>query len=185
MVRCDEPVARPKALYKPVFIETKSDDQVFANGVSFKSRVLKVNLENTYRVFPFVATCGTELSQWAQALHDTLDRFFAETIKNLALITAIKHLDADIRERFHTGNISQMTPGSLKDWPIEEQRPLFTILGDIEKAIGVQLMDSLMMNPTQSVSGIIFPTEVNFESCQLCPRKKCPGRRAPSRGRVT
>ena len=71
-----------------------------------------------------------------------------------------------------------MTPGSLEDWPISEQRPLFEILGDIQDAIGVQLKDSLMMSPVQSVSGIIFPTEATFESCQLCPRENCPGRRA-------
>jgi hypothetical protein len=39
-------------------------------------------------------------------------------------------------------------------------------------------MDSLMMDPVQSISGIIFPTETSFESCQLCPRENCPGRRA-------
>jgi hypothetical protein len=28
------------------------------------------------------------------------------------------------------------------------------------------------------VSGIRFPTTESFESCQLCPRAGCPGRRA-------
>ena len=71
-----------------------------------------------------------------------------------------------------------MTPGSLKDWPLTEQRPLFKLLGDVEGEIGVRLMDSLMMYPKQSASGIIFPTEVRYENCQLCPMENCPGRRA-------
>ena len=28
------------------------------------------------------------------------------------------------------------------------------------------------------MSGIYFPTEVPFISCQLCDRKNCPGRKA-------
>jgi hypothetical protein len=31
----------------------------------------------------------------------------------------------------------------------------------------------------QVVSGILFPTEETFASCQLCPREDCPNRRAP------
>jgi hypothetical protein len=42
----------------------------------------------------------------------------------------------------------------------------------------VTLTDSFLMVPTKSVSGIVFPTEVSFESCRLCPRSDCPGRRA-------
>ncbi len=35
------------------------------------------------------------------------------------------------------------------------------------------------MVPTKSVSGILFPAEESFASCQLCPRENCPNRRAP------
>jgi len=34
------------------------------------------------------------------------------------------------------------------------------------------------MIPAKSISGIYFPTEVPFFSCQLCDRKDCPGRKA-------
>jgi len=34
------------------------------------------------------------------------------------------------------------------------------------------------MIPNKTTSGIRFPTEERFESCQLCPRETCPGRRA-------
>ena len=45
--------------------------------------------------------------------------------------------------------------------------------------IGVTLSESFLMIPIKSVSGILFPKEIRFESCQLCPREKCAGRRAP------
>ena len=95
------------------------------------------------------------------------------------LNSAVSFLERYIAEHHNTGNLSIMTPGSLKDWPIEEQRPLFTILGDTVNTIGVHVTESLVMFPTHSISGIMFPTEIRFESCQLCPRKKCSGRRAP------
>ena len=45
--------------------------------------------------------------------------------------------------------------------------------------LGVRLTDSLLMIPSKSVSGIRFPTEQTFASCQLCPRAGCPSRQAP------
>jgi hypothetical protein len=36
----------------------------------------------------------------------------------------------------------------------------------------------MLMIPVKSVSGIFFPTEIKFESCQLCPVARCTGRRA-------
>jgi len=49
----------------------------------------------------------------------------------------------------------------------------------VKDLIGVELTDSFLMIPNESVSGIYFPAEVRFETCQLCPREICPGRRAP------
>ena len=72
-----------------------------------------------------------------------------------------------------------MNPGSLADWPLEQQAELFEVLGDVRGAVGVELTESCLMIPIKSVSGIRFSTEVQFENCQLCPRDVCPGRRAP------
>jgi hypothetical protein len=79
-----------------------------------------------------------------------------------------------------------MNPGSgdARLWPIGQQRPLFELLGDVEAAIGVRLTPSFLMVPNKSVSGILFPTEVRFESCQLCTRENCPRRRAPYSGEL-
>ena len=72
-----------------------------------------------------------------------------------------------------------MNPGSLEDWPIQQQTQVFELLGDPLRDVGVRLTDSFLMVPIKSVSGIRYPTETSFESCQLCPREKCTGRRAP------
>jgi hypothetical protein len=74
-----------------------------------------------------------------------------------------------------------MNPGSgdANVWPIEQQKELFSLFGDVENLIGVRLTDSFLMVPNKSVSGICFPTEINFQSCQLCHRMNCNGRKAP------
>jgi hypothetical protein len=172
-------VGRPKAMYRVGFIEERTADTVVIDGVLFTSRVLGVNLEHAHRVFLYSATCGTELAAWAQTLDDLLERYWADAIQESALRAAGRALHRHMVESYHLGRTATMAPGSLGDWPLSQQRPLFACLGDVRRAIGVELTDSLLMVPAKSVSGIRFPTEESFESCQLCPRENCPGRRAP------
>ena len=72
-----------------------------------------------------------------------------------------------------------MGSGDATVWPIEQQRQLFALLGDVKSAIGVRLTDSCLMVPNKTVSGIRFPTEKDFRACQVCHRKECPNRSAP------
>jgi hypothetical protein len=107
-----------------------------------------------------------------------MEHYYLDVIGNIALTRARSFLADHLRSRFAIEGISYMSPGSLDDWPLEEQRPLFTILGDVTSSIGVTLNESLLMIPKKSLSGIFFPTEITFHSCQLCPRESCIGRRA-------
>ena len=171
-------IGRPKAMYKIAYIEAKEDEAVIVDGVRLTSRVLRVNLDQAHRVFPFVATCGRELHDWASDKEDLLEEFWAGAIMEMALNAAYEAVVADL-ESFQLGTTATMNPGSLQDWPMSEQRQLFTLLGDPREAIGVELTDSFLMVPIKSISGLHFPTEVRFQNCQLCPREGCPGRRAP------
>ncbi len=172
-------IGRPKASYKVAFIESRGNDRVIIDGMMLTSRVLRVNLEKAHRVFPFVATCGIELEEWSVSIDDMLERYWADVIKEMALRVALKHLNEHLIDHFQPGKISRMNPGSLPDWPLPEQQQLFALLGGGPASIGIKLTDSFLMIPIKSVSGIWFPTEESFESCRLCPREKCPGRRAP------
>jgi len=172
-------IGNPKAIYRLAFIDEKGEDLIVIEGVRFESHVLRVNLDQAQRVFPYVVTCGMELEIWANGIEDILHRFWAETIKEMVLRYAYTRMEEDMNERYRPGRLSRMSPGSLADWPLKEQRPLFRVLGNTEETIGVRLNESLLMIPTKSVSGLRFPTEESFESCQLCPREICPNRRAP------
>ena len=171
-------VGKPKAMYKMAFIEDRGDDYIIVDGVKLTSRVLRVNVEQVHRLFPYVATCGAELDEWEKSLDDLLERYWADAIKAMALNAASRYLDRHMTDQYPLEKSARMNPGSLADWPLREQRPLFALLGNPQQAIGVQLTDSFLMIPNKSVSGIRFPTESSFENCQLCPRESCPGRRA-------
>lgn len=172
-------LTRPKAAYRISYIESKDDDAVVIEGVAFHSRVLRVNLDVAHHVFVYLATCGRELDAWAHELDDALYQYWADVIKEAALHAAIQALNAHVDATHAPGRTTVMNPGSLADWPIRQQRPLFSLLGDLAPQIGVTLTDSYLMVPNKTVSGFRFPIEEDFASCELCPREGCPGRRAP------
>lgn len=169
----------PKAVYRISYPEQRTKDTIVIEGITLKSRVLSVNLENVHRVFLYVVTCGKELEAWSKTYTDPLLAYFADYVKAAALSSAMKFFSDYIKETYRLSKFSKMAPGSLKDWPIEQQKPFFEIMGKVKETAGVVLTGSFLMLPSKSVSGIIFPTETTFESCMLCPREKCIGRRAP------
>jgi hypothetical protein len=140
---------------------------------------LQVNLEGVYRVVVYAATCGMELEHWSRQIGDMLAEYWADNIKLAALGAAMQAMNHHIGETLLPGPASTMNPGSLADWPLTEQRPLFELLGHPQTTVGIELTESCLMIPNKSVTGLRFPTDMRFENCQLCPRENCPGRRAP------
>jgi hypothetical protein len=169
-------IAVPRYVYRQAFVTAKGDEYVLINDVRFESRVIRVNLDKAERTFPFVCTCGMELEDWGAKVDDWLMGFWVEGIKEAALRFALDAFFTHLETSYKLGHVSTMSPGSLENWPISQQQPLFQLL---EFPGEVRLTDSLLMVPTKSVSGIVFPTDANFQSCQLCPRENCPNRRAP------
>jgi len=178
-LRQAEAVARPKALFRAAGFELKGYDQIEIEGVGFKSRVLRVNLEKASRAFPFVATCGVELEDWASAQTDAARQSWARIVTGLALGFALKSLEDHLARHYHPGRLGRMKPGSIPDWPLEQQQPLFAVLGDVKGSVGVELRPDFFMRPLMTTSGICFPDPEGFECCLLCLRGDCPGRVRP------
>ncbi|MCU0560372.1 MAG: hypothetical protein MUD16_09290 [Desulfobacterales bacterium] len=169
---------KPAAAFRAGYVDQKRAEGVVVDGVAFTSRVLRRNLDTVGRVFPFVLTLGREMDGRIDASGDMLEKYLLEEIANLALREARGRFEAHLRSAFALEKISCMAPGSLEDWPIEQQRPLFGLLPGVEAALGVRLTESFLMLPRKSISGIYFPSEATFFSCQLCPRERCDGRKA-------
>jgi hypothetical protein len=157
------------------------DDRPQDGRARFVSKVLRANLDEVERVFPYVATCGRELDAIPIATDDIFAQFCRDTIKEMALHASITHLVEHLKESYAVEALVSMNPGSgdINVWPIVQQKELFAFFGDVEESIGVVLTDSCLMIPNKSVSGLLYPSEDGFQSCQLCHRERCPGRRAP------
>jgi len=171
--------ARPKAAVKLLDITNLGEDKVTAHNITFNSRVLSVNLKDSPNMAVFAATCGTELDEWSRQFDGYLEQYWADTIMFLALGFAIKAAEGIIKKTLDTETDSTMNPGSLEDWPITEQKKLFSLLKDETAAIGVRLNESCLMMPLKSISGLSYASGEILHNCALCPRRDCPGRRAP------
>ena len=174
-------IGKPKAAYTESFVVRRDGDTVQIDDHSFESRTLAHNLESVERVFPLIATCGHEMDDGSQAKGDMLKELWWDLIKTRLLGAANKALNARLHHAFRLGKTATMRPGSgdASIWPIEQQEGLFAILGDVEQEIGVELTDSFLMKPNKTTSGLLFPTETDFRSCEVCHREDCPSRHAP------
>jgi hypothetical protein len=179
LVEAARPLIAGRAAFRLCYVDERHDDSVIIDRIQFTSKVLRKNLADIGRVFPFVVTIGSELEERGRGCGDLLQQFSLDVIANVALAEVRQHLQEILCARLALTGMSFMSPGSLTDWPIEQQRQLFALLGDVQKAIGVRLTDSLLMLPSKSLSGVFFPTEVPFLSCKLCPRRNCESRKAP------
>jgi hypothetical protein len=168
-----------RAVYEVSYTGAKGEETVEVAGVTFRSRILRRNLDRAQKVFPFIMTAGSALEAAASASGDLLRQYYLEEMANIALENGAAWLAERLKTRYGFPELASMDPGSLEDWPITEQPKLFSIFGDTERLIGVRLTDSMLMLPRKSISGIFFPSEEGFTSCQLCERAACPARRTP------
>jgi len=178
MVKEAEGLANPLAMYREVYITEKNDDYIVIDNLKLNSKILRKNIGEVNRVFIYVITVGKEIENWAQKKKGILESFWADEIQKVILNSAVNYVYNKLDRLVGSEIVSEMNPGSLVDWPIEEQVKVFSLLGDVEGEIGLKLTDSFLMLPAKSISGIKFPTESKFKNCQLCQRDNCPGRRA-------
>jgi hypothetical protein len=171
LIESARPLAHPRALYRTATVQQRDADAVVIAASDQPSAPVRFESR----------ACGRELDSIPLRASDIFGQFCRDTIKEMALWAALVHLHEHLTETYGAQRLATMNPGSGEAavWPIEQQRELFGFLGDVETAIGVTLSESCLMVPNKSVSGIFYPSESGFESCQLCRRDPCPERRAP------
>lgn len=172
------PLMKPVIYYGRAKIEDNDGHNVKIGGQVFTSRVLSVNLKNCEEVYPYVMTSGREAYEFGEAQDDFLMKYWAEQICEMALRRSSASGMKLITERLGYKNLYAMNPGSLENWPISQQKPLFDLLGNVFESCGVVLTPSYLMQPVKSGSGILFASEEHYANCMLCPRIGCPSRRA-------
>ena len=177
------PLIDLKVVHDVAYLGSKGEGSIEVDApgaarVVFESRILRRNLDQAQKIFPYIMTVGPDLERAAGSSGDLLRQYYLEELANIVLEDGLSRLSKRLQERWRLPGLSNMNPGSLEDWPIEEQGPLFSLLSGVESAIEVRLTDSFLMLPRKSISGIYFPSAVTFRSCQLCPREHCDSRKA-------
>ncbi|UCG26701.1 MAG: hypothetical protein JSV24_06885 [Bacteroidales bacterium] len=174
-------LANPKAVYRELFIDSRGEETVTMGDVTFTSCILRSNLDRVERVFPYIVTCGRELDQVGVPENDLLLRFWLEEIRAMILESSHTWLINFLERKYSLGKTARMSPGSgdVNVWRIEQQKELFSLFGDVKDCIGVELTESCLMIPIKSISGFLYQTSVEFQSCMVCHRENCKKRIAP------
>ena len=173
-------VTLPKLMLTKMPVEHVDESHVRLNGVLFQSKLLTENLREAAHVYGMVATCGTEIAEWAEQIDDPLLRYYADEVMietvGIAAAFAVKKVAA--LEAADVDFVRNTSPGSCVDWPIFNQEGLFQAIGDVTGRISVVLSDSYLMLPLKSVSGVYYISPHSYTDCMYCSRTNCPNRRA-------
>jgi len=182
-------IAKPKYVYCIAALEEKGNNFIIVEGRRFESKLIRKNLDQAHRIIAYVATCGVEIEEWSLQFTDLTEQFWADELKLLILHQCYGNLNKTIKSTyFPAQDLSHMSPGSLADWPLSGQIPLFELIGTVTEDIGVTLTESLFMLPSKTVSGFYFSSASNafeghYENCKFCPMPNCPGRRMDYSGK--
>ncbi len=98
LVAIAQPLISARAAFKVSYIEEKLEDAVIVDGIRFESRVLRKNLEDLGRVFPYVVTIGNGLENRASVTADLLQKYYLDAIGNIALRKAREQLQAHLSD---------------------------------------------------------------------------------------
>ncbi len=162
----------PKAIIKWAGVDRVEGDETTIDGVTFRSRIVAEKLRGLHRVFLSVVTAGDGLERSGAFEGD----LFLNTYNVALLMHASRYMTRYMQEKFGFDGSSTLNPGSLPDWPIGNNHPLFEVIGNVAE-IGVSLNEAGYIKPWNSGSHIHFPGG-GFVSCSLCRRYDCVGRRA-------
>jgi hypothetical protein len=172
-------LSKPCAIYKSSRVSEKTRDSLKIEETEFRNSLLNINLGSVDRVFPYVVTCGNKIDSRLIPRSDCGLSYCLAVIKEMILDETSNYLQTIITHRFSLDYLWQLKPGYLQAWPKNDRRTLFSILGNVEKAIGVSLTYDYSLKPAVSDCGLFYYADMKFEACQICPQDPCMGRRAP------
>ena len=163
----------PKAVLRWANVDLVEGDATTIEGVTFQSKVVADKLRDLPRVFLSVITAGHGLER--SGVFD--DDPFLDTYNAALIYYASRYTVRYMKEHFGFDGSSTLDPGSLPDWPIKNNFPLFEIIGNVEE-IGATLNEKGYIDPWNSGSHIHFSGN-GYQNCSLCKNYDCVGRRAP------
>jgi hypothetical protein len=175
---------KPSLHYRIVKPSVMDNDVVqLDETVEFTSTRLAKTLKNAEEIVCFVGTIGTGVENEINRLLDKqklAEAYILDAMASVAVENMIDRFQNLMEKRFSAEERAvtlRFSPGYC-DWPVTQQKKLFNIFNP--KQLNVELLDSCLMKPRKSVSGVfgITPQEsASYNPCRDCPTRRCESRR--------
>lgn len=158
--------------------------------IPFDSAVLGGNdikrvLKNSEKVIVIAATLGIyvdKLMRKTQVM-DMAQAVVVDAMASVAVEQLMDKIEEELKIRYSDYYFTNRFSPGYGDYPLDRQKEIVKLL-NTEKKLGLSLTDSLMLNPTKSVTAVIGlgKNSVNQEKdcaskCSKCNKKDCLYRR--------
>ncbi len=182
-------LAHPRLAFRRLGIERLGPGQVILEpDVSLRSAKLARTLKGSEEALCFVLTLGRGLEERIRRLtarRKVRDAVLLDTVASLYVEQMVEGFQRRMERqlaRQGKGVTLRFSPGYC-DWPVTEQKSLFRAMPS--GSIGVKLLDSCLMSPGKTVSGIFgiydrSRVRGDYVPCLDCARN-CNHRRMPNR----
>lgn len=170
---------KPKYIFRKFTIDSVTDNTVTIENKVFHSKVLAKKLLGQNDAYFYIATCGKEIDEICKSHSDPIDNYILDQIAYTGYICALNEMYKFLSDNLGINKFISLQPGSVPDWSVEEVIQIFDIFGHDYKNIGVNVLESGLIDPLKSTSGILYQTEETFHSCEICKKENCPNRLAP------
>jgi len=157
------------------------------NGVEFRGGRMARALSEAEDVICFLATLGEELDrEIARLFGETrlAEGYILDALGSVAVESLVEQFHRHVEgESQKTGRAATLrfSPGYC-DWPITDQSRLLSLFEP--EAVGVKLLDSCLIHPRKSVSGLFGITPPGraarpaaYNPCRACAKTDCFARR--------
>jgi hypothetical protein len=155
-------------------------DRIATRGKVFNTgKIVQRMLHNADYYAFFLATAGPEPETLARSLMNSgnyLEGYLADLTASALVESVADQLEDQVRKLAASHGLritNRFSPGYCS-WSVSEQNKLFDLFP--EGCCGITLLESSLMKPVKSVSGIIgLGAEVVFHDypCKPCPMKNC------------
>lgn len=174
-----EDMIKPAYVMKEVPVGEKTKDGVELGGHFFKSKIVANKITDQSSAIIFIATCGKAIANLAEAAEDPMDNYILDQLAYIGYRNATDDMLNTLSQTCGMGRFIRLSPGSIIDWSVFEVKKFFQITDGLYQQLGLRVLDSGLIDPLKSGSGVIVESEEEFESCDLCMRPDCPSRRSP------
>ena len=146
---------------------------------------IKKVVAESEKVLLIAATLGIYVEKLLRKtqITDMAKAVVVDSMASVAIEQFMDKIEDELKERYKGLYFTNRFSPGYGDYPLEKQREVVKIL-NTEKKLGLSLSDSLLLNPTKSVTAVIglnkneVKGKINCTSkCMKCGNENCPYRR--------